>query len=125
LWPKNLAQGVKIDFAYSSFKWSNLASNNAGVTVAIIGLSSIPRQERFLYAEEQDQQTVKRVNNINAYLVAGPNITVSPLNSPISQLSQMYFGNMPNDGGHLLLTFEEAKEAGEKFGVSSEFIRPF
>lgn len=30
---------VSISFAYQSFKWSNNAKNNAGVTVVIIGLS--------------------------------------------------------------------------------------
>jgi hypothetical protein len=38
-WPLILKDGVKICFAYSSFKWKNLAANNAGVTVVIVGLS--------------------------------------------------------------------------------------
>ncbi|MEZ4749352.1 MAG: DNA methyltransferase [Bdellovibrionota bacterium] len=33
------SQGVSISLVFPSFKWSNLASNNAGVTVSIVGLS--------------------------------------------------------------------------------------
>jgi hypothetical protein len=39
LWPLLLDQGIRISFAYTSFKWSNLAAYSAGVTVVIIGLS--------------------------------------------------------------------------------------
>ena len=35
--------GHQIVFAHTSFKWTNLASNNAGVTVAIVGISSTPQ----------------------------------------------------------------------------------
>ena len=38
-WPQCLTDGTRIRFAVTSFKWANLASNNAGVTVCIIGLS--------------------------------------------------------------------------------------
>jgi len=38
LWPMLFANGAVISFAYNSFKWANLASHNAGVTVSIIGL---------------------------------------------------------------------------------------
>ena len=37
----------------------------------------------------------------------------------------MKFGNMPNDGGHLLLDYAEANRALEHHGVAPRFIRPF
>ena len=40
LWPVLLSLGVKIEFAYTSFKWANLAAKNAGVVVIILGLTS-------------------------------------------------------------------------------------
>lgn len=40
LWPLIFELGQEISFAYTSFKWANLASQNAGVTVVIIGLSA-------------------------------------------------------------------------------------
>ena len=38
LWPFILGKGVEIAFAYHSFKWSNNAKYNAGVTCVIIGV---------------------------------------------------------------------------------------
>ena len=39
LWPDFFRHGLsKLRFAYTSFKWSNFASNNAGVTVVIVGI---------------------------------------------------------------------------------------
>jgi hypothetical protein len=42
LWPLINKLGARIQFAYSSFKWANLAANNAGITVVIVGLSMKP-----------------------------------------------------------------------------------
>ena len=54
LWPLIFAAGRAIRFAYTSFKWANLASNNAGVTVVIIGLAehSIKKIRRFSKKEQ-------------------------------------------------------------------------
>jgi len=38
LWPLVSGAGHWIAFAHTSFKWSNPASHNAGVTVVIVGL---------------------------------------------------------------------------------------
>jgi len=40
LWPEIFKRGSHIRFAHTSFKWRNLAAHNAGVTVAIVGLSA-------------------------------------------------------------------------------------
>src|SRR3546814_13182296 len=39
LWPILLDMGCEIKFAYQSFKWRNLASQNAVVTVIVVGVS--------------------------------------------------------------------------------------
>ena len=48
LWPLIFRTGHEIHFAHTSFKWANLASHNAGVTVAIVGLSNHPGRTRRL-----------------------------------------------------------------------------
>jgi hypothetical protein len=48
LWPIIIGAGTAIGFAYQSFKWSNLASYNAGVTVSIIGLTKNRSRLRYL-----------------------------------------------------------------------------
>ena len=63
---------MKFIFAHTSFKWSNLASNNAGVTVVIVGLSRQSRSIEAAFSDASgDGATVKEVENINAYLVPG------------------------------------------------------
>lgn len=126
LWPLIFATGHQIAFAHSSFKWSNLASNNAGVTVVIIGISSNPSRNRLLYSDAFDAGiAIKAVENINAYLVPAPNVIVGQRSAPLSDLTAMSFGNMPNDGGNLLLDVQEARDAVSMHGVPSEFLRPF
>ena len=126
LWSPIMRSGHKIIFAHTSFKWANLASYNAGVTVVIVGISNRAGRTRLLYSEAQDNgATVKAVENINAYLVSGPDIMVAASPRPVSTQTEMTFGNMPNDGGYLLLDASEARNAVERQGVPEAFIRPF
>jgi hypothetical protein len=108
LWPLIFTTGSEILFAHTSFEWSNLASNNAGITVAIICTAKNINKVRRLYSINSDGQTiVKEADYINAYLVAGPNIIVEKRSKSLSKLSEMKFGNKTVDGGLLLLTKDE------------------
>lgn len=126
LWFPIFLAGYRIVFAHTSFKWANLASHNAGVTVVIVGISNHVGRARRLFAEAGDGGVVlKVVENINAYLVPGPNVIVSQQSNPISALDEMSFGSMPNDGGFLLLDATQAPDVVLKHGVKSSFIRRF
>ncbi len=125
LWSLIFKTGHEIAFAHTSFKWANLASYNAGVTVVIVGISNHAGKQRHLFSDaDGNGTTIKAVENINAYLVPGPNVIVGPLSRPLNGLSDMSFGNMPNDGGHLLLSAQEAAGAID-VGVDRTFLRPF
>jgi hypothetical protein len=68
LWPLIFRTGHGIAFAHTSFKWANLASYNAGVTVVIVGISNQPGRIRRLYSNaENGEPMVKEATNINAY----------------------------------------------------------
>lgn len=126
LWSLIFSAGHQIAFAHTSFKWANLASKNAGVTVVIVGISDSPGSNRRVFSETPDGgSVVKSTDHINAYLVPGPNVIVGTRTTPISKIDEMTFGNMPNDGGGLLLTTEEAANALRQHGVPSKYIRPF
>ncbi len=108
LWPAIFASGCQIEFANTSFRWANLASHNAGVTVAIIGISMQPRSPRRLFSLSDSGDVVERqCVHINAYLAAGESVIVDKSSQPISTRSEMTFGNTPIDGGHLLLSRSE------------------
>lgn len=103
LWPSLLSDGVEIDFVHQSFKWTNNAKGNAGVSVIIVGLRSVSTRPKYIFANG-----IKReVKNINPYLTDGPNVIVSELMKPVSKFPKMNFGNMPNDGGGLILSEKE------------------
>jgi len=108
IWPLIFRTGHRIFFAHTSFKWANLASNNAGVTVAIIGLTREPQNTRKIFSISDEGETLSReVSNINAYLIGGGDVVVGKRSSPLAGLAPMDLGNMPYDGGNLLLTRQD------------------
>lgn len=124
LWPLVFATGCQISFAHTSFKWANLASHNAGVTVAIIGISSTPPAQRRIFSLDEQGQTVERLcEHINAYLIAGPAVIVERASRPLSGQAEMSFGNKPVDGGHLLLSRPELQALQLTPEQHSRFIR--
>lgn len=125
LWPEVFATGCQIDFAHTSFKWKNLAKNNAGVTVAIIGMSASPRSPRRLFSIGEDGATIeKQCNEINAYLVAAQNLNIKPLTHSVFGLSKMQFGNHPYYGGSLIFSFDEGKAMVYTTPSASKYVRP-
>lgn len=113
MWPALLVSGVEICFAYTSFKWSNLASHNAGVTVSIIGLTKSGNSTKRIYQTEPSGDIVcVEAENISPYLLRAPNIIVEARSKSISNLPKMDFGNMPADGGGLIVTPDDIASSG-------------
>ncbi|PHR21610.1 MAG: lactate dehydrogenase [Sphingopyxis sp.] len=126
LWTLIFGTGHEISFAHTSFKWANLASHNAGVTVVIVGITKEAKAVRKLFSLDGEGETVvKETDNINPYLISGPNVMVQPISKPMASLEEMSFGNMPNEGGFLLLTQSEAEQVTDRYGVDRKFLRPF
>jgi hypothetical protein len=124
LWPLIFRTGHEIAFAHTSFKWSNLASHKAGVTVVIVGISNHAKKLRRLYSIVDDKTAVMEVDNINAYLVAGPNLVVEKSSKTLTGLSDMTFGSKPVDGGNLLLSGDELNSLAIGADDRERFIRP-
>nr|WP_315418634.1 DNA methyltransferase [uncultured Pseudomonas sp.] len=126
LWPFIFNTGHEIAFAHTSFKWANLASHNAGVTVVIVGIARSAAKPRRLYSEGEQRQTVLReVDYINAYLVAGANVIVEAETNPFGVVSPMTNGNKPADGGYLILDLTEAEAVRLSDAHAAQFVRPF
>ena len=122
---KELLTKATIDFAYTSFKWGNSAANNAGVTVAIVGLANEDnsKSDKYIFDENLARLTV---NNINAYLASGENIIVEKKRQPLNGLPKMVFGNMPRDGGHLIIdTLEEKRSLCANYSELQNYIRTY
>ena len=120
IWPLIFENGVEISFAHQSFKWSNLASKNAGVTVVVVGLSRSDSRPKKIFNDD----TMRIVNNIGPYLIPNSQVIIEPLRAPIGPQTQMYLGSMAKDGGNLIFRRDEKSELLFN-GVPSKFIRDF
>ena len=124
LWPMVYGTGCDILFGYTSFKWANLASHNAGVTVAIVGIGAPSNEPRRLYEHQDDGSVVLREGaSITPYLSMGSPVIVEKRDAPLSELAVMEFGNKPSDGGNLLLSRDELQSLGLTETQREKFIR--
>lgn len=124
LWPHLFKEGREIAFAYTSFKWSNLASHNAGVAVVIVGLAERNKRQAVLYEGNTNGGPIARkVLHINAYLVPAANVIVEQQRLSLSGLPEMLRGNMPYDGGNLLLSPTELIKLNLTESQKQKFIR--
>ena len=126
LWPLILGDVLRINFAFTSFKWANLAAHNAGVTVVIIGLANKSASKASMYEAAGDEGIKRRdVDNINAYLVSYRDLVISARSDVLSGLPEMINGNKPADGGNLIFSSGEARQMVQQDSSVVPFIRPF
>ncbi len=123
VWPHVLGKDIEIAFAHLSFKWTNNAARNAGVTCAIIGIAKrCARSEKTIYEGEFS----RTVPNINAYLVSGPEVVVESIPTPLSpSLPVMQTGSVPNDGGNLILEPDEVRRLTLESPEAKRFVHAF
>ncbi|MEM1374406.1 MAG: DNA methyltransferase [Pseudomonadota bacterium] len=118
LWPHVLLSGMEIFFAHKDFKWRNNASANAAVVCSIIGIQQRRSGPKTLFA---DGLTLEAAN-INAYLVAAPDVFVRTASRSIFELPFMDYGNKPADGGGLILTTDERNRILSAYPEAEPFI---
>ena len=118
LWP-HLLEELEIRFAHRSFKWSNLAAHNAGVTCVIVGMGLPNNEMKRLF----DGDTVRDVEVIGPYLAPGTTVIVAKASKPIADLEAMVFGNKPTDGGNLILSRKERDDLFEAHPEATRFVR--
>lgn len=126
LWSYLFEQDVKIHFAHRTFKWNNEARGKAAVHCVIIGFATfdISRKHLFDYQTPTSEPHEIESKNINPYLVDQANILITNRKTPLSNVPPLVFGNMPNDGGNLLLSDEERAEFLAKEPGAEKFIFP-
>ena len=119
LWP-HLLEDLEIRFAYRSFRWSNLAAHNAGVTCIIVGMGLPTGMPKRLF----DGDTVRDVEVIGPYLAPGTTAIVAKTSKPLApDLEPMVFGNKPTDGGNLILDRNERDLLLEEHPEAARFVR--
>lgn len=112
---------IKINFAYRSFKWKNDTSNGAQVYVVIIGFSQIDRKLKIIF----DNELIKKVQHINAYLLDTPDIFVRSRTQPICDVPPLTYGNKPTDHNNLVLSDKVYQELISKEPKAQKYIRKY
>jgi hypothetical protein len=118
---------LKIHFAHRTFAWESEARGKAHVHVVILGFAAVDAANKRIYDYENggEKVTVSIAQNISPYLVEGSDIVILSRAEHICGAPEIVFGNMPNDGGHLLLTAAEKADLIEREPSAKKFIRLF
>lgn len=112
--------GFRIRFAYTSFIWSNLAKNRAGVTVIVVGMDSDTSGERYLISRENKRV----VENINPYLTEHKIDVVTASRRPLFVDVSMDYGVYYSKSAGLILEADEARSLIQN-GLPENFIKRF
>jgi hypothetical protein len=108
LWKPLIEQGIYINFGIPTFKWSNEAKGKAAVHCVIIGFSYI-----------------KTEPNINPYLIKALTVFIENRSKPLCDAPEMLTGNMPVDGGNLIIEANDYDEFITKDNLAEKYIRKF
>ena len=114
--------GIHIDFGYRTFIWNNEAKGKAAVHCVIVGFSctSAPTS-KIIY-----ESTGKMIpaENINAYLLNAADIFIPNRSKPLCNVPEMQKGNIPVDGGSLIIEEDEISEFLRHEPNATKYIRP-
>lgn len=118
--------GIKINFAYNTFKWESEASQKAAVFCVIIGFAITEKKNKLLFdAFDQNASNGRIVNYISPYLDDKYTVVVESQNKPITERQPMVYGNIPRDGGFYTFTDEEKEEFLKLEPKASKFMYRF
>ena len=122
LWELLIKEGININFAYTTFRWTSEAKEKAAVMCVIVGFSYLDRKNKLLF----DDGNYKVVEHINAYLKEAPNLFIKNRTQSINKgLAKVVQGSPPADDGRLLLSKEEKDIWIAKYPELKDVIKPF
>ena len=121
LWTKLLAKNLVINFAHRTFVWSSEAKAKAAVHCVVIGFATFARSIKALY----DGGQFHAAANINPYLLDSPNVIVYAQRKPFTTVPAMLYGNMPADGGSLIIEKDEYDNFLKQEPNAQKYIRQY
>jgi hypothetical protein len=119
-WALLAEMGFHIRFAHTSFVWSNLAKNRAGITVIVVGLDSDTAGLRTIFSGESS----RTVSHINPYLTEHRIKIVEASRRPLFLHHPMDYGVYYSKSAGLILDAEE-REALLRDGFPPQCIKSF
>lgn len=120
IWKHLFEQGIKINFAHTTFKWTNEARGMAGVHCIIVGFSYQNNEVCRLYSESG----VRQCTNINAYLSPAPDIFIENRSKPLDPVNEINYGSFALDDGNYTIS-EEEYDIIRMDPICAKYLRPF
>lgn len=146
VWKPLFKRGVKIDFAWRTFRWDSEATLKAHVHCVIIGFSYgdyvaspvydgglifsddaeivVPQKKKTLVIYDEKGTGIP-AKTINPYLVDAPSVFIESRVKPLAKVPEMFMGSKPTDDGQLIFTEEEKNEFLKLEPQSEKYFRPF
>ena len=122
LWTYLFGRSVVVNFVHQTFKWTSESADIAAVHCVIVGFANFHAPSKKIF----NVQSVRVVDNINAYLLDAPNVIVLPQANPLRQdVPPMIVGSCPTDGGNFLLTAEEREDFIKREPAAEKWIRRY
>ncbi|MBR4602429.1 MAG: class I SAM-dependent DNA methyltransferase [Prevotella sp.] len=123
LWQPLMEDGLRIDFAYRTFRWDSEASLKAHVHCIIVGFSEddFKTEEHLLF----DKDKMTKVSHINGYLMDAPDVFIGSRQHPLADVPEIGIGNKPIDGGNYLFTRDEMLEFIQIEPKSEQYFKPW
>lgn len=123
LWGVLIPLGIKIDFAYRTFKWESEAVDKAAVHCVIIGFSIGGTKNKILFEEGGASKAVKQ---INGYLVDAPDFLMKNRSDNINDSDiKVCQGSPSADDEKLSMSLEERNEWVDKYPETSAILWPY
>ena len=116
--------GIRIDFAYRTFRWDSEAKIKAHVHCVIIGFSCIsskPQNECEIY----DGDRFIKTEIINPYLIASPTVFVEKRKKPLADVPEITKGSIPVDNGNLIIEAEDYADFIRREPEARKYIHRF
>jgi len=114
--------GITINFAHQTFRWDSESSSKAHVHCVIIGFSQYDiNGPKYLFSEKDISPIA---NNICPYLIDAPTVFIGNRKKPLCNVVEMVKGNIPVDGGNLIIEEDEYEDFIAKDPHSIQFIHP-
>ena len=127
MWKPLMEMGVKINFAYRTFRWDSESTQKAHVHCVIVGFSCHTDSENLRFSNEKriynSDGTEIVAKNINGYLVNADDIFIESRTKPLCDVPEIGIGNKPIDGGNYLFSEDEMKDFIKKEPLSEKYFK--
>lgn len=122
LWKPLIDMGLRINFAYRTFRWDSESSQKAAVHCVVIGFSMHDRKEKYIFGKDGSPT---RAAHINPYLYDAPDAFAVSRSKPICNVPKSTMGNKPSDNGNFILTPKQREKILSQTAELKPYIRRY